>query len=300
MRRAVNQNGIECGNLTCFNQAACRNISNGESRCQCLGGFTGITCGDDFDECRLGDPCLHRGYCLNSFGSYRCKCLDGWSGEHSHCGIKDNSTTDRKCIPGWIGEMCQDRCLNDSMCRETEVCTKRGRGHRCICATGWLGINCTTDINECIRNPCPNNTVCINTKGSYTCNCLSGWTGNNCDQDINECSVNPCKHSSTCMNALGYYNCTCARGWKGQNCHKDIDECAKKPCNISLQCINNPGSYTCTYINKQEMQDKERTYIIAGSVTGVLILLIGVIIILIFKLKWKPATFNAVRDDPKQ
>ncbi|XP_060585286.1 protein jagged-1b-like, partial [Ruditapes philippinarum] len=148
----------------------------------------GVTCHDDFDECNLGDPCHHRGSCLNTIGSYRCKCFDGWLGEDEHCGKIDNSTSFRKCATGYMGEWCEDLCLTNSSCRQNGVCQKRGRGLRCICSPGWIGRNCTTDVNECSRNPCKNTAMtCINIPGSFDCQCFKGWEGINCDSDINEC-----------------------------------------------------------------------------------------------------------------
>jgi len=38
-----------------------------------------------------------------------------------------------------------------------------------------------TDRDECLQNPCVNNSTCINTPGSYTCRCGTGWTGKHCE-----------------------------------------------------------------------------------------------------------------------
>lgn len=38
-----------------------------------------------------------------------------------------------------------------------------------------------TDRDECLQNPCVNNSTCINTLGSYTCRCGTGWTGKHCE-----------------------------------------------------------------------------------------------------------------------
>ena len=42
----------------------------------------------------------------------RCTCFEGWLGKDTHCKTKDNTTVHRLCAPGWIGDMCQDKCLN--------------------------------------------------------------------------------------------------------------------------------------------------------------------------------------------
>ncbi|XP_060569089.1 neurogenic locus notch homolog protein 2-like [Ruditapes philippinarum] len=143
-------NVTQCGNLSCLHNAKCRTDGHGDQYCMCQTGYAGATCNDDFDECSLGNPCMHRGICSNTIGSYRCNCLHGWFG-NIHCDIKDNSTTVRNCTPGWMGEWCQDQCLHDSMCRPTEVCKKRGRGLHCLCAPGWSSRSCSVDIEECTQ-----------------------------------------------------------------------------------------------------------------------------------------------------
>lgn len=44
------------------------------------------------------------------------------------------------------------------------------------CDLFWL-----TDRDECLQNPCVNNSTCVNTPGSYTCRCGTGWTGKHCE-----------------------------------------------------------------------------------------------------------------------
>ena len=45
--------------------------------------------------------------------------------------------------------------------------------------TGYSGVNCEHDIDECIVDqPCLHNSTCNNTPGNYTCNCNStGYQG---------------------------------------------------------------------------------------------------------------------------
>ncbi|XP_060576444.1 fibropellin-1-like [Ruditapes philippinarum] len=260
---------------------------------------SGATCYDDFDECSFGNPCMHRGICSNTIGSYRCSCLHGWFG-NAHCDIKDNSTTVRNCTPGWMGEWCQDQCLNDSMCRHTEVCKKRGRGLHCLCSPGWSSRNCSVDIDECTQTPCSSNMLCTNTPGSYLCSCKSGLTGSQCDSDIDECTRNPCEHSSTCINAHASYNCTCANGWQGTNCENDINECENYPCNSTYVCENNPGSFSCS-IKQYSASGKDTTkmHIIIGAVLGSILMLCSIVTwIGILKYRWcSSRDKRLIRDD---
>jgi hypothetical protein len=36
----------------------------------------------------------------------------------------------------------------------------------------------TSDIDECVGNPCDSNAQCTNTAGSFVCTCNTGYTGN--------------------------------------------------------------------------------------------------------------------------
>ncbi|KAI8489606.1 hypothetical protein Bbelb_327730 [Branchiostoma belcheri] len=122
-------------------------------------------------------------------------------------------------------------------------CVNKDGGYKCTCSPGWTGQNCQHDINECARNPCKYGT-CVNTHGGYNCTCSPGWTGHNCQQDIDECSRNPCQHGR-CVDKDGGYKCTCTRGWTGQNCQQDINECIRNPCHHG-RCVNKDGGYKCT------------------------------------------------------
>ena len=52
------------------------------------------------------------------------------------------------------------------------------QSYQCICQSGWTGVNCATDIDECfIPNICNKNSYCVNYGGSYVCLCLLGFTG---------------------------------------------------------------------------------------------------------------------------
>lgn len=49
----------------------------------------------------------------------------------------------------------------------------------CVCKSGWTGLNCMVDINECENETiCENEKVCQNFEGSYQCNCRVGFKRN--------------------------------------------------------------------------------------------------------------------------
>ncbi|XP_060570273.1 delta-like protein B [Ruditapes philippinarum] len=191
---------------------------NGTTLC----GNVGVECKEDLDECSNGHyPCLHRGQCHNSFGSYSCTCLEGWkNGPRQHCELQTNPDINfRKCMPGWKGEWCSDKCITDNDCKASEVCIQHGRGKICACRPGWTGSvdNCI-DIDECLSSPCQSFEVCTNTDGSYSCGCPTGYTGIACSDDIDECLTNHCSYSGICMNTVGSYKCNCLPGKEGDSC----------------------------------------------------------------------------------
>lgn len=98
------------------------------------------------------------------------------------------------------------------MSNATIQCNGRGRcetkvnGQSCACDYGFTGLYCeyskffllklyifarnrntsyelntfvlSTDIDDCLPNPCQNNGVCLDGDGKFTCKCSHGWTGN--------------------------------------------------------------------------------------------------------------------------
>lgn len=47
----------------------------------------------------------------------------------------------------------------------------------CICKTGWAGVHCKTDVDECqsSKSECTAPSVCVNLPGSYKCECPNGF-----------------------------------------------------------------------------------------------------------------------------
>lgn len=53
-------------------------------------------------------------------------------------------------------------------------------GYSCKCESGWAGVNCTENINECLSNPCLNGGTCVDGVNTFSCECTSSWTGSHC------------------------------------------------------------------------------------------------------------------------
>lgn len=46
--------------------------------------------------------------------------------------------------------------------------------------------------------------------------CMPGYVGTNCSDEINECFSLPCQNGGTCIDLINTYKCSCPRGTQGQ------------------------------------------------------------------------------------
>ena len=143
-------------------------------------------------------------------------------------------------------------------CQHNGTCTDGINEYFCNCAdTGFEGLTCESNIQECESNPCTNNATCEDGIKDYTCQCFPGYQGKNCDEDIYECDLTPCQNG-VCFErsnislyemvenvpeniraqfdrdfsyekAEGYV-CSCNPGFEGDDCEVNINECDPDPC----------------------------------------------------------------------
>ena len=123
----------------------------------------------------------------------------------------------------------------------------RTLGYWCLCADGYNGTLCETEIDECESNPCINNGTCVNLTPGYSCECLNQFNGENCENLTDICLSSPCQHGGTCKaeNFTGNFTCSCGVGFTGVNCEVDIDECASNPCMANAYCMDLVNAYKC-------------------------------------------------------
>jgi hypothetical protein len=76
----------ECGSVPCANGGTCSDALLAFS-CDCVGGFTGETCGTDINECG-SVPCVNGGACTDGVDSYTCACEAGFRGATSDSNIE--------------------------------------------------------------------------------------------------------------------------------------------------------------------------------------------------------------------
>ncbi|XP_067829444.1 fibrillin-1-like isoform X1 [Heptranchias perlo] len=245
----------------------CKNLI-GTFMCICPPGLVrkpdGEGCTDE-NECRTKPGICENGRCINTPGSYRCDCSEGFTATSTQTECVDN----RKgfCFMEVLQTMCQMASSSRNLVTKSECCCDGGRGWGAQCeicpfpGTGPfkklcpLGPGYTTDgrdIDECqvLANLCQNG-QCINTVGSYLCLCMTGYTtdltGTSC-VDLDECVQAPKPCNFICKNTEGSYQCSCPRGYllqeNGKSC-KDLDECATKQHNCQFLCVNTIGGFTC-------------------------------------------------------
>ncbi|MEO1332861.1 MAG: FG-GAP-like repeat-containing protein [Myxococcota bacterium] len=231
--------------LLCDDDAIC--VASGDTFvCECLAGF--VPNGSDCvaDECADVD-CLNGGICtLNGDTEPRCVCADD----------------DFDGRPDWTGEFCEtplDGCpplLTDANnpCRNGGDCSNSDEGFVCNCAdTGFDGVTCEEDIDECLGAPCLNGGTCSNTEGGFDCVCVAGFIGDECETDARggcpdspTSDDNPCENGGVCDDTGGAVTCDCeGTGFTGTSCGEAIDDCDPNPCQQGASCVDLINDYSC-------------------------------------------------------
>lgn len=226
----------ECGTNPCQNNGTCLDLV-GKFQCKCLDGFEGERCEVNIDECNPS-PCLNGGICIDQVNAYLCDCTDtGFEGEHCEHNIDDcnpnpcNRGTRKcedgvqnytcHCYHGFTGRNCEididecssSPCLNGATCQEKshenlfnqslrdlkyDLLDVYSLGYSCICASGFEGISCQINKNDCEIHSCQNGGTCIDEVNSYSCKCPPEFEGRKCQFLVDPCYKNECRNGATC------------------------------------------------------------------------------------------------------
>jgi len=231
--------------------------------CNCAEGYTDFNCDWDVNECILKTHNCHQdARCVNIPGGFTCRCTKGWQGDGVTCTDIDDCVFEQQ-----MGDQTtttiklKDPCgIDPDMQKEHGYCRNRdprteGPGSVCMCDAGWIGKDCTQNLDECVEetDACDAEAYCTDNIGSYECQCKypvpdAGSDGNNkagyygtgfecsactvcavgmrpvsvCEErdrecaDINECQeVNNCDDHATCDNTYGSFTCECDQNGEG-------------------------------------------------------------------------------------
>lgn len=110
------------------------------------------------------------------------------------------------------------------------------------------GVNCETDIDDCVNNTCQHGSTCQDRINYYNCDCAPGYRGPRCEIDIDEClEQKPCQNGATCIDKVADFECRCAPGYRSRNCEVEIDECKEySACQNNATCTDKVADYLCS------------------------------------------------------
>ncbi|CAL1533934.1 unnamed protein product [Lymnaea stagnalis] len=112
------------------------------------------------------------------------------------------------------GTTCQFPCT----CHQSRTQFCDNTNGVCVCKTGWMGDDCSEDVNECRFPKCAVNEVCQNLPGSFNCSCKNGFTKNAsglCVSSRTNCTTkikDACSHSCYFDGINRKDTCSCPDG----------------------------------------------------------------------------------------
>ena len=187
----------------------------------------------DVNECLVNrGGCEHQ--CLNTLGSYQCKCNAGYSlQEDGH-----NCT---------VGTWCSERLGCDHHC-QYDAKNSGARGMSCACRPGYL---LHADKRSCVATCAIGNGgcqhKCTDTADGAVCSCHVKYMlhadGKHC---IATCRVDNGGCDRKCEDTPTGPQCSCPPGFTLHQDRKtclDVDECLTRSAGCSHTCINNHGTY---------------------------------------------------------
>ncbi|KAL2718628.1 NOTCH protein, partial [Vespula squamosa] len=229
----------------CHNGATCTN-SHGSYSCICVNGWTGPDCSVNIDDC-AGAACFNGATCIDRVGSFYCQCTYGktelnkrWPFSWSNL-IYSLTTCTISFTPLTVKtrrEQAKEKALANGVSSNEQALR---------ISEALAGLLCHLD-DACTSNPCHEGANCDTSpiNGSFTCSCATGYKGVDCSEDIDECEQgSPCEHDGICVNTPGSFACNCTQGFTGPRCETNVNECESHPCQNDGSCLDDPGTFRC-------------------------------------------------------
>ena len=75
-------------------------------------------------------------------------------------------------------------------------------------------------VNACAQLPCRNRGTCTpGSDRAFTCSCASGFAGVTCEENIDDCYDGICSNGGVCVDKVESFECVCTNGWAGSQCN---------------------------------------------------------------------------------
>jgi hypothetical protein len=221
----------DCVSSPC-EHGTCKNVRGVDNAyvCECDDGWTDKNCDFDENECAGGgDNCSDEGRCVNSPGSFYCRCLSGYEGDGYTCTDLDDcdpdpcgNTEGQNCQldgsstqtdgPEWWHEHLRSRfeCPDENGNQAFTGCRDTGANqYECVCCPGWTGDDCCSPDDPCDEdnNKCDAGAACKR----------SGVNGAECECGAGMFDPCVCDGDGVCTNEASGEEC-----FPGQNCEECI------------------------------------------------------------------------------
>ncbi|XP_064645771.1 mucin-13-like [Lineus longissimus] len=223
---------------------------------------------DDINECAdwSKNDCYMT--CINTPGSYYCRCEAGYQGEGRSCTLvatasSSTATTTSTSSTSSTGTSAVSSTNTTATSTSTDTTTSTRNSTSSGTGTGTSTSTENPSSTGSIRSNSTGNPSSPGSTSSSTSTSTVSSTSTETNTStptttasttttttrLSPCIATTCKNGGKCYVVSDKkYRCKCPVAWEGENCERDVNECARKtpPCpGENVDCINLDGGYTC-------------------------------------------------------